>query len=233
MSRVSAIFRLQTLDVELSAHHAKVKLIDDALADSPALREAHQVFLDAQTQAHTTQVSVKSLEDSIQILSEKMAEASDRLYSGLVTNPKELQDLQKEIDSLKRRRGTLEEEQLEALIQNESAETRLNIADMEVKRIEAEVAKLRSDLVEERQALKMRIERLDTEREATEISVPLADREVYERLRRAKNGRAVAKLEDGVCTACGVAPSNARIRDARQGSDLVRCSNCERILYVE
>jgi predicted nucleic acid-binding Zn-ribbon protein len=53
---------------------------------------------------------------------------------------------------------------------------------------------------------------------------------LYDRLRPAKKGRAVALLEDGVCTACGVAPSSSRIQSARQGNDLVLCGNCGRIL---
>jgi predicted nucleic acid-binding Zn-ribbon protein len=43
----------------------------------------------------------------------------------------------------------------------------------------------------------------------------------------------VGVLRDGICSACGVAPSATRVSGARSEDTLVRCGNCERILYVD
>jgi predicted nucleic acid-binding Zn-ribbon protein len=43
----------------------------------------------------------------------------------------------------------------------------------------------------------------------------------------------VSTLEDGACTACGVAPSSSRIQSARQGNELILCGNCGRILCAD
>ena len=81
--------------------------------------------------------------------------------------------------------------------------------------------------------MQTRVAQLETEREAVQTPIAAEERELYERLRRGKKGRAVSRLEDGVCTACGVAPSASRAQSVRQGNELIRCGNCDRILYAE
>jgi hypothetical protein len=233
MSRATALFRLQGVDSELDACRARLKDIDQVLSDSPEVREVHQRLIEAQAQLHTARVALQSLELDNQAFSEKIAEADERLYSGRVTNPKELRDLEQDIASLKRQRAAVEERQLEALIRAETAEADVGAVQARQQQVEQETARLHSSLLEERNTLTARLERLEIEREAILAPLPADDREMYERLRRTKNGRAVVQLEEGVCTACGVAPSSSRIQSVRQGNELVRCGNCDRILYSE
>lgn len=232
MSRASNLFRLQGIDLELDTRHARLKAIDEALADSQAVRLARQKLLETETQFSAARIAVKTLDEDLQAVSAKMAATETRTYSGMVTNPKELQDLQKEAASLKKRREALEEQQLDALIHSESVETALAQARMEVQRVEDAVSQANSALLAERTTITARVETLETEREAAWASISATDRDTYERVRRAKHGRAVVLLERGVCP-CGVTVSNAQLREARQGTELVRCSNCERILYAE
>jgi len=231
MSRATALFRLQGIDSELDACRARLKAVDELLSDSPAVREAHQRVVEAQTQLHTARVALQSLELDSQAFSEKIAEVEERLYSGRVANPKELRDLEQDIASLKRQRAAVEERQLEALIRAEAAEAELGSAQARQQQVDQETAETHGSLLEERNGLNARLERLEIEREAVTAPIPPDDREAYERLRRIKNGRAVVQLEEGVCTACGVAPSSSRIQSVRQGNELVRCGNCDRILY--
>jgi predicted nucleic acid-binding Zn-ribbon protein len=102
-----------------------------------------------------------------------------------------------------------------------------------VQQAEAEAAKTLGDLLEERGTLRTRVETLEAEREAMLAPILAADREVYERLRPTKRGRAVSRLDDGNCSACGVAPSSSRGQDARQGNALILCGNCGRILCAD
>jgi uncharacterized protein len=59
------------------------------------------------------------------------------LYGGKIRNPKELQDLQVEIAALKRRTATLEDEQLEAMLAVEDAETQLTEANKNLNEVKA------------------------------------------------------------------------------------------------
>jgi predicted nucleic acid-binding Zn-ribbon protein len=232
MSRVSALFRLQEIDLDLDANRARLKEIDVELGEHPTLRDAQRRVVDAEAQMQTTRINLRSLEHDQQALTEKIAEVEQRLYSGVVKNTKELQDLQKEIDFLKRRGQSGEEQQLEALIAAESAEAQIASLRSSLERIETETARVNNHLTVERDALRARVENLEGERESALASATADDVEIYQYLRQRKHGRAVSRLEDGVCAACGVAPSAARMQDARRGYELIRCGNCERILYA-
>ena len=63
------------------------------------------------------------IQEEIDTVDRKRISGEKRLYSGTVTNTKELQDLQDEGVALKRRIVALEDRQLEAMIAQEDAET--------------------------------------------------------------------------------------------------------------
>jgi len=233
MSRAATLLQMQGIDLEVDSHRARLAAIEQQLGDEPAVREAQQALVEAQTQLHTARVEVQNLEYENQTLAEKLAEANRRMYGGSVTNPKELRDLQMEIDSLQRRRTALEERQFEALMAAEAAETRHAAVQEQLQAASAAAAATHGSLLDERGRLSAALEHLATAREAVGAQVLAADRELYDRLRPAKKGRAVSKLEDGGCSTCGVAPSSSRIQSARQGNELILCGNCGRILCAD
>ena len=115
----------------------------------------------------------------------------------------------------------------------EAAEAKTQHLQHELQALEAELAQQHGALLDERRQLQANLERLEVSREAALSSVLPADRELYDRLRLSKKGRAVTRLEEGSCASCGVAPSSSRIQSARQGNDLILCGNCGRILAAD
>ncbi len=233
MSRSASLLQLQSIDLELDAAHARLRAIAVALGDDPAVKQAQRELVEAQAQLHAARIAVQNLEFDGQTLGQKIAEVDGRMYSGVVTSPKELQDLQNEAASLKRRRAALEEKQFDALLAAESAETRHVETQHRLEGAEATAAQAHGNLLEERERLLTSVARLETNRDAAAASIPPVDLDLYGRLRQSKKGRAVSQLDEGACTACGVAPSSSRIQDARQGNDLILCGNCGRILCAD
>jgi predicted nucleic acid-binding Zn-ribbon protein len=175
---------------------------------------------------------MRSLEADVQAVADKAREAEAVLYGGRVTSPKELRDLQEDVASLKRRRSTLEDQLLETMVQVEAEEAGEAEARQNAARIELSLRQARDALTAERAHLESGLSRLVIDREAAEAPVPQADRKLYQSLRQRKRGTAVARLEDGVCSACGVAPSSSRAQAARHDDEIIFCGNCERILYA-
>jgi predicted nucleic acid-binding Zn-ribbon protein len=233
MSRSATLLQLQGHDLNLEGQRARLAAIAAALGDDPALRAAERDELEAQSALHQARVAVQHLEYEGQTLAQKIAETSDRMYGGAVTNPKELKDLQLELDSLQRRRGALEERQFEALVAAEAAEARHAQLEQALHAAEAAAAASQGSLLDERGRLNQLVAQLEVEREAVRAQASTADLELYDRLRPAKNGRAVSTLDGGACSACGVAPSSSRVQSARQGNDLILCGNCGRILCAD
>jgi predicted nucleic acid-binding Zn-ribbon protein len=59
-------------------------------------------------------------------------------------------------------------------------------------------------------------------------------RNLYQRIRQARRGLAVAEVREGLCTACNVLLRPQVYNDVRTNEVLLTCENCGRIIhYVE
>jgi predicted nucleic acid-binding Zn-ribbon protein len=232
MSRTSVLFRLQEIDLELDSHRARLQGIEQELSGNPAVNLARQQASAARERFNASRVQARSAELEVQALGEKIAEAEKRLYSGAITNPKELRDLEQDLASLRRRCQGLEEQQLDAMIAAESAEGQMLALETQLQQTEAAALQAQGALMEERQRLQDRVSELSGEREALAGTVLTEDQQLYGRLRQSKHGRALAKVAEGNCAACGEEVSSSLLQEVRRGATLVRCGSCERILYA-
>jgi predicted nucleic acid-binding Zn-ribbon protein len=55
--------------------------------------------------------------------------------------------------------------------------------------------------------------------------------DLYERIRKARRGVAIAEVRDGFCTACHFALRPQLYNEVRAQESLLTCENCSRILY--
>jgi len=225
------LFRLQALDLELEAGRARLAEIEQALSSNPAVLAAQKALTTAEAAHRSARTALHDIELDAQALSAKIKEAENRLYGGAVRNPKELKDLQAELESLKRRLAEVEEKELAALMDLESAEATLAQAQAQRQKAEKEMLVLNGALAAERETLMTHVAEMQAQREAATIPILAADRTLYEQLRQAKKGRAVAKLDDDVCAACGIEPTAALRQIARRG-ELAQCVGCGRLLYA-
>jgi predicted nucleic acid-binding Zn-ribbon protein len=172
----------------------------------------------------------RDLELEIESLNSKITASEQRLYSGRVTNPKELSDIQEEVASLKRRRADLEDELLEAMVYAEEAQQTLAKRRSTLKKTENQWQADQAALESELSALETRLMELQDEREQLRPNIPPTNLALYDKIRSRYGGVAVATLRDGVCGFCAVAPSSTKLKAIRSGRDLLQCTNCGRIL---
>src|SRR5512137_1036336 len=129
MSRISALFRLQEIDLELDAHRARLQSIEQAFGDNPAVNAARLRASAAREKVNSARAQARSTDLDLQAVNEKISDAEKRLYSGLIANPKELRDLEQDLASLRRRGAAVEEQVLEAMIAAESAEGEMAVVE--------------------------------------------------------------------------------------------------------
>lgn len=171
------------------------------------------------------------LETEVSTIEEKIAHESQRLYSGDISNPKELASIQAELDGLRRRKNHVEDQLLEALEERETAEASLGELLDRLSALETSIAEATS--ARDAAAVEIRHEFEQNEGARKEIVPRIPDEilELYEDLRPKKNGVAVAALEGNVCRGCGVALSPLALDQIKRSDDpLARCENCRRIL---
>jgi predicted nucleic acid-binding Zn-ribbon protein len=232
MSRVSNLFRLQEIDLELLDSQARIDEIDLILGQDEDLRKAKSLLEDQEGIMSEARSANSSAEHAVGSQRDKIAQTDKALYSGSVTNPKELQDLQMESESLHRYLETLEDRYLEAMVVLEQAENAHLEATEALDVLQQRKARQHSQLTAEKEELIGNIARLDEERQAATVDVNDEDYALYDELQVRLSGKVLALLSDGVCSACGVELARSRQQEVASGSDLVRCSQCSRILYA-
>jgi hypothetical protein len=149
-----------------------------------------------------------------------------------VHNPKELQDLQREVASLKRHLETLEERELEAMVNAETTENELQAAKEKLESVKSNLSDQNRDLTQESDILKKDYERLQSERNAVMSDITEKAIHAYDQLRKQKRGIAVTTLSDNSCASCGTALTPSLQQNARSSSQLFNCPTCGRILYA-
>jgi predicted nucleic acid-binding Zn-ribbon protein len=232
MSRVSSLYRLQEIDLNLQSSQTRIEEIESLLKQDAEIRNAQAVLDEHQAEMTEARTANSSADHAVTMQREKITQTEKTLYSGTVTNPKELQDLQMESESLRRHLETLEDRYLEAMVRLEQVEQAHLEASERLDVLQQRRDRQHNELTKEKEMLIDKIARLDEERQAALADVSAEDRALYDDLRVRLAGKALALLKDGVCSACGVELARSKQQEVASGIELVRCSQCSRILYA-
>jgi len=212
--------------------HARLNKIRETLENDRDLRAAMDSLSSAETIHKDASSSLKQSEADVEKQRIKIEQTEANLYSGSVHNPKELQDLQMDVASLKKHLGTLEERELEAMIQVEDAEKDLGSARDHLQQIQVNLKGQNADLTTESDTLNKELERLTSERNAVTSTLDEQAIKTYDQLRKQKRGVAVAAMSEDACDACGTTLTASQQQNIRSNSQLSYCPTCGRILYA-
>jgi predicted nucleic acid-binding Zn-ribbon protein len=232
MSASLGLYRLQQVDRQIDHARSQLDNIRQTLENDIELRESRKLLETAQANHHHANHALKNSEAEVEAQRIKIEQAESSLYGGKVQNPKELQDLQKDIASLKKHLATLDERELEAMIKAESTENDLQSAKTKLELIQVRLGNEQKKLLEDQSILMVNLEQLAEEREATLAPIESNMLQIYEGLRKHKNGVAIAEVSDNSCASCGATITATLQQNARSQKQLAHCPSCGRILYA-
>jgi uncharacterized protein len=232
MSAALGLYRLQQVDSQIDQIQARLKAIQQTLENDIMLRAANDYFTSAAGKHKDAERALKLSETEVEKQRIKIQQTEASLYGGKVQNPKELQDLQKDVISLKHHLETLEERELEAMLGLEDAEKDLQTAKIDLGRVQSNLKDQNSDLAKESEALRKDLERLNSERQAVVTDIASQTLNVYDQLRKQKRGIAITTIADNSCEACGTTLTASQQQTARSTSQLFHCPTCGRILFA-
>ncbi|MEW5718168.1 MAG: C4-type zinc ribbon domain-containing protein [Chloroflexota bacterium] len=230
MNLISLLWHLQTTDNELDDKRKRARQVDDALANDPNLVAARSADDDAQKRLSALRAQMRDRELEAKTLDAKIKGIEERLYSGRVTNPKELDSVEKDLQMHKRQRSSLDDKLLALMDAVEQAQKLADAKAGALKQADGTRARDLEQLARERDALAARLAELNAEREQTRAALNADALRTYDHLRKAKGGRAVVQIKRDACGACGVATPTGLVHRAREGNEIVLCSGCGRIL---
>lgn len=174
----------------------------------------------------------RRLEGEMELADGKIGREEGRLFSGGVSNPKELAALSAEVDMLKRQRGELEDALLEVMVQKDQIEATVVALTGERDGLEAEAAELAARVEELVGAIDEAVARHATRRTELAGSLPPSLLGVYEGLRATKNGVGAAALEGHTCMGCHTELPQREVERLKSEGGLQRCDHCRRILVI-
>ncbi|MFZ0545069.1 MAG: C4-type zinc ribbon domain-containing protein [Candidatus Promineifilaceae bacterium] len=229
MSQVDLLYRLQQVDDDIAQKKQRLGEVLRLQKGSGALAAARQRAETAAATLQKMRTQQQDLNLELKGLNDKTKRSEKRLYSGLVKNPKELSDLQNEIDSLNRRRAGLEDEVLEAMIMVEEAQEENDAVAATLEQLETEWAASQKHLQAEQSDLVQQINELMRNRKEQAQSIPTRFMAAYDHVMKRGMGSAVARLTNNRCRGCQVTVPANLVKAADEGK-LVYCDNCGRIL---
>jgi predicted nucleic acid-binding Zn-ribbon protein len=230
MTVAKQLYQLQEVDLEIESGERALKEVKGQLGESQtAIKTRKELGLE-QKQLEDLSHQQHSAEWEIDDINTKLAAAEEQLFSGKVKNPKELTNLQHEVEAFKTRRDKLEEKALEIIDRVEQSEARVAKIKSELEKLTAEWQRQQKQLNDEMKRLEATLAELKAKRQRLASEIDPSAFEFYQRLRKGK-GIAVARVEQGICRGCRISLPTTDLQQARSGN-LVQCSSCGRILFL-
>jgi uncharacterized protein len=226
---------LQDLDLQLDqvAHKRRSlpehQLLTDLAAEKGVV---DRDLVAADTEVSDLQREQKKADSDVDQVRQRKARNQQRLDSGQVTSPKDLESLQHEIGSLDRRIADLEDAELEVMEKLEAAEA----TQAELRTRAEAFAGRQAELETTRDAALKELDEqratVGDERAAVAAELPADLVTLYERLRERTGGVGAAPLVGKRCMGCRMelAPSDLNRIKAAAPDAVLRCEECGRIL---
>ncbi|BEP15260.1 C4-type zinc ribbon domain-containing protein [Acidothermaceae bacterium B102] len=226
---------LQALDTtldQLAHRRATLPEIAELASLDSRLAGLRDEIVRVSTEDHDLGREQSKIETDVELVATRAKRDQQRLDSGAITSPKELENLQHEIGSLGRRQGDLEDQVLEVMEKREEVQGRLEI----LTRQREELTAVREQALERQTVAFTAIDadraKATDERATLGVTIPDDLLALYEKVRASNGGTGAAALYRGACQGCHLSLSGqdlAEVRDA-PSDEVRRCEECRRIL---
>ncbi|MEO6197958.1 MAG: C4-type zinc ribbon domain-containing protein [Dehalococcoidia bacterium] len=232
MASLNGLFGLQETDLLLDKAQARLAEIEVSLTEPEELQAARDTLAERDGVLTDFRVQQKEAEQVADDVRAKAAEVEKKLYSGTVKNAKELQDLDADLRSLKGLVARREDEMMAILEQAEEADGEVRQARAELDELEGQWKVSQDEMLSEQKGLMPEAERLQASRTEQATTIERSVLSLYDNLRARKGGRAVARLERGMCGGCRITLPTSIMQRVRGASGIVQCVSCERLLLT-
>lgn len=230
--RIRLLYKLQCIDTQIATRKRRYNQVQARLGENEALRQARAARDEVQAELTRWRTALRDCELDVAATIAKYQETEALLYGGQVKNPKELGNLEKESQYLQRYRITLEERQIEAMMNVEKLSAACAAAEQACAEMEAQWRQENVELSQEYDGLRQELARLMARRKVVLPQINPYDLEQYEAMRGVKGGIAVIAVRGGICQTCNVEIPQRIIERAKSGQELMYCTGCDRLVYV-
>ena len=230
-SDVEKLWELQQVLTQLGEHEKQLNTKPESFASVDAeFQSANQEMERLQTQLDTIAKERRRVDGELADQQELLKKYQGQLM--LVKNQQQYAAAWKEIDATRKHVKELEDTVLKSMTESEAVQAQLDERrtgfDPLKARHDEEYAAWQSSLGD----LHREIEQLKTKQEQIEAQIPERMRREFWRVAKQRNNVAVARVDNGTCSACRTRVRAMAQQQLNRG-EVVPCEGCHRILYVE
>jgi len=230
------LVELQAIENAVSARYIEIEKVKS----NPGLTEAEnnlavsrQKSEEKNNEFHDLDVKRKKLEDIVGTHDEKIKSNESKLFSGTITDPKELSNYQEEVQMLKNSSSKLEDEILEIMEEQDMAKPGIDASKEEMVELDSIVLRIRNEMEEKLEGLKHNIEGLKKRKEDVALRIPKDYLKKYNDLKTKKGGIAVSVIKDNFCNVCNMEIPSIETERFVESDQVYKCPICGRmsVLY--
>lgn len=165
-------------------------------------------------------------------IDDKLKKFDQQLYGGKVVNPREVENINREVEMLKRHRGDLDGKILEVMEELPPIKARFEGHEKVVGELKAQLREYQKKVLAAKEQLEAQFKEAMGRRAALVAAVPAPLLARYEQVRQKNGGIGMADAQkDGRCGQCGTLLPTKTIEAAKEGR-VVTCEACHRIVYA-
>ena len=227
------LYELQLIDTQITSIMEELSDIEEKLKQDKLVLSAQKTLAKKQENEQSEQRALTKIIDEIEQKKIKLSQSDSMLYSGKIQNPKELQDIQLEIESLHKAIAKLEDKQLDQMIRLEDAQKQVEQAKATFQSVSSQFETSKSQFTARKAFLTSNKELLQKKRDVVLQSINAGLLKQYDALIAKKNGLAIVLLENDACAACGTQLTPSERQEVRLTNVIFHCPTCGRILHVK
>ena len=230
-SRLLALQSIDTAIAQLQHRRRSLPELAQIAAKQQARRRQGEQLIAANTAVSDLELDVAKAEADLVPVRERLERDQQRVNSGAVTDPKQLNALLDEIAHLRRRISDLEDVELELMESLDEASTARDEVVAARSEGEAELRALLTSRDEQLGVIDGELAERNTERAGIAAELPAGLVDLYDRI-RAKSGSGAAALVRRRCSGCQLEATAADLNRYRTAApdEVLRCEECNRIL---
>lgn len=230
--RLYKLYKLHKIDAALLQLKSRADHLDAGQGEAAIYKKLDAESKGIREEAGNLRKSAAEIEVREQQAESKLEKFQKQLYDGSLVNPREIENVQKEIEMLETLVVNLDDERKGVLARLEAVASEAGAAEAQMAKAKAAYAEKRDAAKVEHEALVARFREVGLTRAAAEKAVEPALLAVYASSRKKTGGTGVALVTaDHRCAECGIDVPE-KIREAVQSGKAMGCESCRRILFI-
>jgi predicted nucleic acid-binding Zn-ribbon protein len=232
MHRQMSLLRdLQVIDSYIDRLRQELKQLDSGERIRAKLEQSRQRMEEIKQRYQESYAAAAEQERRLKEFDERIRRAETDLYSGRITNPRELQLMQHEIEQAKQTREELDTKMLRMWETLETMKRDIDASERDLQEIERFYEAHVEEYRQRKAALEAEIAFNEQEREKLAQQIDPEVRQRYQTLRERLGGTAIAIVEQKACSVCHTLLTPYTLKRLETEDALISCESCGRLLY--